>query len=156
MSTKKTACARLRGVITFMAIFVPAVAMAASFVPYPGKRMVRLMAVKEPDLVVVNFDTDMIGFFRTIQIRLAGIEVPKDLENVPVCERALARKALAFSRNYLAAAKNVYVQDMRMQTSADDIAVSPILTNRGNLADELVKHGLARSDEVDPNRPWCG
>jgi len=153
--SNKTASGFSRWMIAILAISIPAFAIAANFVPYPGKRMVRLMSVKEPNLIVVNFDTDMIGFFRTIQIKIPGIEVPKDSDEVNACERALAHQAMAFTRTYLASAKNIYVQDMLMQTSTDELAISPILTNQGNLGDELRERGFARSDSVAPEQPWC-
>lgn len=138
-----------------LTVFFSAQNMAADFVPYPGKREVRLMGIEAPNVIVVNFDTDMVGFFRTIRIRLPGIEIPKDVPQADTCERELARKAIAFTRHYLASAKKIYVEDMRMQTSADEEAIAPILTNQGSLSEALKKQGLARPDTVASGLSWC-
>jgi hypothetical protein len=62
---------------------------------------------------------------------------------------------MAFTQDFLASAKQIHVQDMRMENSADEEAISPILTNKGNLSAFLIKEGLARPDTVDPDAPWC-
>ncbi len=132
-----------------------ATALAGTFVPYPGKREVTVARVEEPDLVFVTFNTDATGFFRTLGIRLPHLVVARDTPQSDACEREAAARALQFSRDFLAHAKKVYVQDMRMENSADEQAVSPILTDQGSLSDALVKEGLARPDSVDPDTPWC-
>ena len=131
------------------------IAISAEFVPYPGKREVRLVDVEAPNLVVIQFDTDMIGFFRTLKIRVPNIDIPDDSQESPACEKALARKAREFTRHFLAQAKSIYVLDMRMKTSADEEAISPILTDQGDLAEALEKAGLARPDTVAQDKPWC-
>lgn len=128
---------------------------AVEFVPYPGKRMVRLMEVIAPDLIQVNFDTDMVGFFRAIRIRIPGIAIPKDVPDAALCERELAKQAMDFTQSFLRSAKNLYVKDMRMKTSADEEALSPILTNHGSLAEKLIDKGFARPNNVPSNMPWC-
>lgn len=136
-------------------LFFAIPAMAAEFVPYPGKRPVRLMDIKAPDLVQVNFDTDMAGFFRTIDIRIPDIAIPKNSPDADPCERELAQKALEFTRSYLGSAKDIYVKDMRMKTSADEEALSPILTDHGSLGDKLIEKGFARPKTVASEVPWC-
>ena len=141
-------------IICISTLFLVVPSNAAEFIPYPGKRMVRLMDVMAPNLVRVNFDTDMIGFFRTIRIRLPDIAIPKDTSDEP-CEQELAQQAMDFTRAYLRSAKNIYVMDMRMKSSADEEAVSPILTDSGSLGEKLIEKGLARPNTIPADEPWC-
>lgn len=130
-------------------------ALAVEFVPYPGKREVTLVRIEAPDLVVVTFDTDAAGFFRTLGIRVPGIVVARDTPQADDCEREAAQRALGFTQDFLASADKIYIQDMRMQNSADEEGISPILTNRGSLSAALRKEGLARPDSTDPDESWC-
>ncbi len=138
-----------------LALIVSTLAMAVEFVPYPGKRPVTLVNIEAPNLIVVTFDTDAAGFFRTIRIRLPDLVVAQDTPRADECERAAAARAMAFTQDFLASVKKIHVQDMRMQNSADEEAISPILTDKGSLSAVLVKEGLARPDSVDPDTPWC-
>lgn len=138
-----------------LALIVSTMAMAVEFVPYPGKRSVTLVNVEAPNLIVVTFDTDAAGFFRTIRIRLPDLVVAQDTPRADKCERAAAARAMAFTQDFLASVKKIHVLDMRMQNSADEEALSPILTDKGSLSAVLVKEGLARPDSVDPDTPWC-
>lgn len=138
-----------------LALTLSTMAFAVEFVPYPGKRLVTLVNVEAPNLVSVTFNTDETGFFRTLRIRLPGIVVAQDTPQADECERAAAKKALGFTQDFLAKAKKLYVQDMRMENSADEEAISPILTDKGSLSAALLKAGLARPDSIDPDAPWC-
>ena len=156
MITTKILKAFIRNtIICVSTLFIVLPSNAAEFVPYPGKRMVRLLDVIAPNLVRVNFDTDMIGFFRTIRIRIPGIAIPNNSSDTDPCERELAQKAMDFTRTYLRSAKNIYVKDMKMKSSADEEAISPILTNRGSLVEKLIENGLARPNTVSADVPWC-
>lgn len=136
-------------------IFSASLANAVEFVPYPGKREVTLVSVDAPDRARVTFDTDATGFFRTLSIQLPGIVVARDTPQADECERAAAQRALGFTEAFLNAAEKIYVKDMRMENSADEEAVSPLLTNKGSLSSALIKEGLARPDTVDPDKSWC-
>ncbi len=138
-----------------LALVLSTLTLAAEFVPYPGKRPVTLVSVEAPNLVVVTFNTDATGFFRTVGIRLPGIVVAQDTPQSDDCEREAAHRALSFTQDFLADAKKIYVQDMRMENSADEEATSPILTDKGNLSAVLIEEGLARPDSVDPDVSWC-
>ena len=138
-----------------LSLFSASLVYAAEFVPYPGKREATLVSVEAPDRVRLTFNTDATGFFRTLSFRLPGIVVAADTPQADECERAAAHRALGFTEKFLADADKIYVQDMRMQNSADEEAISPILTDRGSLSSALVKAGLARPDSVDPGTSWC-
>ncbi|HHJ17588.1 MAG TPA: hypothetical protein ENJ80_12900 [Gammaproteobacteria bacterium] len=145
---------------TITTLFAGSLALLASgmtfaeYVPFPGKLEVRLLDVVAPNVVFVNFEA-WPGFPRSVQITLPGLAVPEDTPQSDDCEREKAARAAAFTRDFLADAKKIYVQDMRMETSADKEAVSPILTDKGSLASVLEKEGLARPDSVDPDTSWC-
>ncbi len=130
-------------------------ATAVSFSPYPGKRQVTVDRVEAPGIVVVTFDTDAAGFTRTLGIRLPHLVFAQDTPRSDDCEREAAGKVLPFMKDFLNSAKKVYIQDMRMENSADTEAVSPLLTDKGSLSAALIKEGLARPDSVDPETPWC-
>lgn len=135
--------------------FSASLVYAVEFVPYPGKREVTLVSVEAPDRVKVTFNTDATGFFRTLDILLPGIVIAEDTPQADECERAAAQRALSFTEAFLADADKIYVQDMRMQDSADEEAFSPILTDKGSLSSVLIKEGLARPDSVAPETSWC-
>lgn len=126
----------------------------ADYVPFPGKLEVRLLDVVAPNVIFVNFES-WPGFPHSVQIILPGLAVPEDTPQSDDCEREKASRAVSFAREFLADAKKIYVQDMRMETSADKQAFSPILTDKGSLATALEKEGLARPDSVDPDTGWC-
>ncbi len=128
---------------------------AVEFVPYPGKRDASLVSVEMPDMVMLNFNTDAVGFTRTLLISLPGIVVAQDTPQSDECERAAAKKALGFTQKFLGSAKKVYVKDVRMQDSSDDYATAGILTDKGSLSTALIAEGLARSDNIDPDASWC-
>ncbi len=136
-------------------VFSASLAYAAEFVPYPGKREVTLVSVEAPDRARVTFNTDATGFFRTLSIQLPGIVVAADTPQADECERAAAQRALGFTEAFLGGAEKLYVEDMRMENSADEEAVSALLTDQGSLSSALIKEGLARPDTVDPDQSWC-
>ncbi len=156
MSKKKSfGVNALRLLTCILAVSLSTMAMADEFVPYMGKREATLVRVDAPNLIVVTFDTDAIGFFRTIRVRLPGIVIARNTPQADDCEREAAQKALAFTQKFLADAEKIYIKDMRMQNSADEEGISPILTNNGSLSAALIKEKIARSDSVDPDVPWC-
>jgi hypothetical protein len=138
-----------------LAVTLSTMALADEFVPYPGKREATLSRVEAPNLIWLTFDTDAYGFFRTIRVRLPGIVVAQDTPQADECERKAAQRALAFTENFLADADKIYIQDMRMQNSADEDGISPVLTDKGSLSAALEKEGLARSDKIDAGVSWC-
>lgn len=138
-----------------LAVSLSTMALAVEFVPYPGKREVTLVNVDAPNLIVVAFDTDAAGFFRTARVRLPGIVIAQDTPQADDCEREAAQRALGFTQQFLAAAGKIYIQDMRMQNSADEEGISQILTDKGSLSMVLQKEGISRSDSIDPDVPWC-
>jgi len=86
---------------------------------------------------------------------LPGIEIPRDTPQSDDCEREKAARVLDFSRQFIDEAKKVFVNDMRMETSASEEAFSDILTDKGSLIQALKKEGLARPDSVAPETSWC-
>jgi endonuclease YncB( thermonuclease family) len=145
----------LRVLVGTLALALSTLALAAPFVPYPGKREATLVRVEAPNLIFVTFNTDATGFFRTLGIRLPGIVVAQDTPQADECEREAAKKAMGFTQAFLADAKKIYVQDMLMENAADEEAISPILTDKGSLSAALIKEGIARPDTVDPDVSWC-
>jgi endonuclease YncB( thermonuclease family) len=141
------------GVALSLSTLAPAAGV--EFVPYVGKREATLVRVDAPDRIVVTFDSDMVGFVRTLAIKVPGIVVAQDTPRADECERAAAKRAMSFTEKFLADAKKIYVQDVRMTNAADDDGVSPILTDKGSLSAALIKEGIARPDTVDPDTPWC-
>lgn len=156
MLDRKTAKAdRWRILTGVLVLLASTMVLAKPFVPYPGKREATVARVEEPNLIFVTFDTDATGFMRTLGIRMPGIVVARDTPEADPCEREAAARALDFVKDYLADAKKIYVQDILMENSADEEAVSPILTDKGSLSAAMIEEGLARPDSVDPKTPWC-
>lgn len=126
----------------------------AEYVPFPGKLAVKLLDVEAPNVIFVNFET-WPGFPRSVHVVLPGIAVPEDTPQADDCERDKAARAMTFARQFVTEAGKLYVQDLRMETSADTDGYSDILTEHGSLSQALVKEGLARSDTVAPDTSWC-
>lgn len=145
-------CWILAGLLT---LTFSAAAFAEEFVPYPGKRKADLVSIDAPNLINVTFDTDATGFTRTLHIRLPGIVIAEDTPHSDECEREASKRALGFTQKFMTEVKEIYVQDILMENSADEEATSPILTDKGSLSEVLVEEGLARSDSIDPSTPWC-
>ncbi len=155
MMSKKS-CLRRHGMQVFagfLACCVPLLALA-EYVPFPGKLAVHLLDVQAPNVIFVNFET-WPGFPRSVQVILPDTAVPEDTPQTDSCEREKAQEALDFTRDFLAYSEKIYVQDMRMNTSADQQAYSDILTDKGSLSQALKKEGLARSDSVPADTSWC-
>ncbi|HEN46837.1 MAG TPA: hypothetical protein ENI75_00555 [Mizugakiibacter sp.] len=144
---------RMRVLTGVIACCVPLLALA-EYVPFPGKLAVHLLEVQAPNIIFVNFET-WPGFLRSVQVILPDTAVPEDTPQADSCEREKAHKALGFTQEFLAAAKKIYVKDMRMNTSADEQAYSEILTDKGSLSQALKKEGLARSESVPADTSWC-
>lgn len=138
-----------------LAMLLSCAVLASTFVPYPGKREATLSRVAEPNLVFLTFDTDAAGFMRTLGIRMPGIVVARDTPQADPCEREAAGRAMAFVETFLAQAKKITIQDVRMDNAADEQAVSPIFTDKGSLSAAMIEEGVARPDSVDPKMSWC-
>lgn len=126
----------------------------ADYVPYPGKKQVKLVSIEAANILVINFET-WPGYGKTLKIKLPDLVLPGSSAKPSLCELKLAKKALKFTKSYLKSLKKVTVEDMRMETSADNNAISPIYTSKGSLAQGLIKKGLARSSSTKSNKPWC-
>jgi len=144
-----------QALLVLLAIGQSTSALGVDFVPYAGKREVTVARIDAPNIIAVTFNTDAYGFTRTLRVHLPGLVVAQDTPQADECERAAARKAMGFTEDFLAAAKKIYVQDMRMADSADDDATSPILTDKGGLSAALIKEGIARKDTVAADVSWC-
>lgn len=126
----------------------------SDYVPFPGKKEVRLIDIEAANVIRVNFET-WPGYARSLSVKLPDLELPGTSSRPKPCEMELAQKALDFTRAYIGDDMTVTVNDMRMQTSADEHAVSNINTKKGSLAAALKREGLARSSSVDIETPWC-
>ncbi len=126
----------------------------ADYVPFPGRIPVTVVGVESPRDVVVSYET-WPGFRRDTVVRLPGVVVPEDTPGSPPCERELAARALAFTRGFIDDASRVWIQDMRMETSADPVGYSDVLTDHGSLKAALTAAGLARSETHASGGGWC-
>jgi len=154
MSVIKKSRIRSRVIATsLMGMLCSGIAMA-DYVPFPGKIKVDVVSIDAPDEILVNYET-WPGFRRNTLIKLPGLAIPKDTPQSDDCEREKAARVMAFTQQYVGDAQKVFVNDMRMETSASEEAFSDILTDTGSLSQALKKEGLARADSVDPKTSWC-
>jgi len=126
----------------------------ADFEPYPGKHQARVISVDAANILTVNFET-WPGFGKTLSITLPDLTLPGFRMEPSACELELAQKAMLFTVDFLAPAKNITVNDLRMETSADDYGTANVYTEKGSLAQALIKEGLARPSSIDSETPWC-
>jgi len=127
---------------------------AGDYVPFPGKIEVNLVRVESAKDVVVSFET-WPGFARETTIELPGIAIPTDSARADTCERDMAAKSRAFTQQFVSEAKMIYVQDMRMETSADTTVFADIMSDQGSLIRALQAKGLARPESVPAKTSWC-
>ncbi|MBI1195239.1 MAG: hypothetical protein GC138_05285 [Gammaproteobacteria bacterium] len=140
--------------LLFLGAGAPNAGAGTDYVPFPGRIAVTPVRVETAKNVIVSFET-WPGFSRNTTIELPGIAIPVDIPGADACERQRSVKALAFTRRFLAEAKAVYVQDMRMETSADSVVYSDLISDRGSLIRALETEGLARPAKVPPRLSWC-
>ncbi len=153
MSDKKTF---IKVGATFIAIITLCISFnsVADFEPYPGKHQVRLISVDAANILTVNFET-WPGFGTTISVTLPDLTLPGYRMEPSACELELAQKALLFTVDFVSSAKNISINNLRMETSADEYGTANVSTEKGSLAQALIKEGLARSSSVDSETPWC-
>ena len=145
--------AGLRLIVVFVILGCPKLVLP-EYIPYPGKLAVNVLDVKASNMIYVSFEP-WPGFARSVRIKLPDVVVPGEAPEIGECERELAFKALAFTKQFVSV-KKVYVKNMRMKTSTDEQAYSDILTSRGSLSEALIKAGLAiKKDKHLLNMPWC-
>ena len=126
----------------------------ADYEPYPGKHQARLISVDSASSITVNIET-WPGYARTIYITLPDLILPGNTMQPPACELELAQKALIFTHDFVTLAKKIIINNLRMNTSADEYGTAGVYTEKGSLGAALKKEGLARSSSIDPETPWC-
>lgn len=127
----------------------------AEYVPYPGRLPVAIQQVESAGAINVSLET-WPGFRRSLTIVLPGIVIAGDRPRASACERELAAQALSYTRGFVEEAEQLYVNDMRMETSADTRAFSDLLDqDGGSLSRQLVERGLARPETIAADTPWC-
>ncbi|MDT8282630.1 MAG: hypothetical protein RQ982_07430 [Gammaproteobacteria bacterium] len=141
---------------TFIAIITLCVSFncVADYEPYPGKHPVRLISVDAANILTVNFET-WPGFGKTISVTLPDLALPGFRMEPSACELELAQKAMLFTVDFLASAKKISVSNLQMETSADEYGTANVSTEKGSLAQALIKEGLARPSSIDSETPWC-
>ncbi|MGR9115383.1 MAG: hypothetical protein ACU85E_06420 [Gammaproteobacteria bacterium] len=143
--------------LTLSIVTLTAAASAVSAKPYSpfgAKLPARLVGVKSASVISVEAET-WPGFTRVFTISLAGIQMPEHNSAAALCERELAKKALAFVEDFLAETQDIELRDMKMENSAQQEAEADIGTGKGSLVQALISQGLARPDSTDPGKSWC-
>jgi len=121
---------------------------------YAGNYPANVKAVRAANIVEITAQV-WSGFDRYFKVTLSGIAVPQVTEKAPNCQKKLAREAEEFTRHFLKHAKSVEVHSIRMSDSTKPDANALIFTEKGSLAEQLKKKGLARSDKIKEDEPWC-
>lgn len=124
-----------------------------AYAPFPGKIKVRLLSVESIAVVHVSLET-WPGFSRNVRISLPNIQTP-DIGSLKACEQEMAIQALALTEQFLSEAKSISVQNMLMESSASEDALSNIYTDQGGLIEALKSEGFVRSNTTPIKTPWC-
>jgi hypothetical protein len=145
----------LGALLTVVCVNVAAYESDATSVPWPGKMPVRVVSIESPLLINITFES-WPGFWLKFRINVPGIAVPEDTPQASDCERELAARAMTATEQFLKAAKQVYIHDMKVVTTTDPDGYAQISADPGgDLAAALKREGLARPDSIDPDQPWC-
>ncbi len=126
---------------------------AQEYNPYPGQLPARVVNVISASTINIEAET-WPGYSKTFKVSLPDIQIPNS-SSEKVCQRQLAEKALAFTKDFLAAGTNITVSDLKMANSSSQSATAKIQTNQGSLSEALKNHGFARSAENKTEKPWC-
>ncbi len=153
MLNKKTFLKINQAFIVIIALCISFTSFAA-YEHFPGKHKVRVISVDAANALTVNFET-WPGYGATVSVTLPDLVLPGNTMKPTACELALAEKALAFTQEFVTSAKNVSINHLLMETSADDYGTANVMTEGGSLSQALEKEGLARSTSVDSETPWC-
>jgi len=137
-----------------MFLAVASTATGKESMVYEGSYSAVLKSVKAANLIELTAQV-WSGYDRFFRITLPGIQVPEMTEEAPICQKALAAKALQFSKAYLKRAQKIDVRSIRMEDSTRPDGHAMIVTEAGSLADQLLKKGLARPDTAKADEPWC-
>lgn len=127
---------------------------AIADVPFPGKLSARIVKVEAANIIDVNFQA-WAEVRRNVRIFLPNLAVPAQGPNPKECEYELAKLAYEFTVNFLENARDIHVNDMWMENSASEDAISSILTSRGSLDDALIRERLAKPIDLAQTEPWC-
>ncbi|MGV6852772.1 MAG: thermonuclease family protein [bacterium] len=95
------------------------------------------------------------GYERRFTITLSGIAIPSSAPKRPVCEKKLAAQALNFSKTLIQKADQIVVEDIRMQDSRKKEGFAQIFADDKKLSEQLLSAGLARSQSIPADQPWC-
>ena len=127
---------------------------AEKYAAYPGKLSVKIVSIRSASTIDVSAET-WPGFTRIFSVSLSDIEVPQNNPDVKLCQRELAEKALEFVKEYLSDATRIEINNMTMQTSADQNVEADLITEKGSLSKALKSRGYARSIDSEQDEPWC-
>jgi len=142
------------GLISAITLLGMVSATAEPFNAYPGKYKSTLISVEAANIMQLSVDV-WPGYPKSLRITLPGIAVPVNQSKAPACQIKLVQEALDFTNKFMSEAKTIEVRDIKMENTGEVDAVANVYTNRGSLASELTKKGLARPASVDVSEPWC-
>ncbi len=125
-----------------------------SFNAYPGKYKATLSEVEAANIIHLSVEV-WTGYPKQFRITLADIAVPVASSETPLCQNVLVQTGFELTRDFMDSAKQIEVNDIHMENTGKVDAISGIKTEKGQLANALLKRGLARSIKVNAEVPWC-
>jgi hypothetical protein len=128
--------------------------LLAAYQPFPGKHKVRIIRIDSAKSISVNFET-WPGYARTVNVVLPNVSIPGESVEPSNCELKLEAEALAFTTQFVSAKNSVYITELELETSADNNGAASVYSSKGSLAIALEEKGLARSNSIDSETPWC-
>lgn len=121
---------------------------------YSGEYRWKVIKVVDGDTISVEIP-GIPEELNPISVRVLGIDTPeKGGKAKCLQEEILGNKASAFTKNFMRLSSNVVFKDVKWDKYGGRIDAT-VLVGGENLADELVKEGLARKYNGEKKKSWC-
>lgn len=131
-------------------LLVPYVAQAAqTYGPYNAE-VVRIIDGDTVELRVAIWP----NLAQQISLRLDGVNTPEK-RRAPACEKALAKKATEFTRQFIGDAETIRLYDVRLGKYAGRALGRIEVIGKGFLGPALIAAGHAREYHGGARHPWC-
>lgn len=150
-TTKKHYHAQMKKLIPLLALLIPCHIVAKETYNRYTADYVRTVDGDTIELDVYVWP----GQTNRIHLRLVGINTPEKFGKVSDCERAAGKKASAFVEQTLQAVDEVTISELQPDKYGGRMLGKLLVPEKGDLAQLLIKEGLAKEYDGGKRGGWC-